>query len=157
MKRYDQIIFLSTTNTLLGPIAEVIYRKNSSDWLPKAISRGLVVLFEEPIHPKCNQLLTQNGFPMTAHGQSKQLVQEDIGENSLVITMTFSEKVKFTEDFNTLENVYTLGEFVGVDTDIIDPSGAEDDKYQECFEELALRINKLIHKIEKLYWDEENS
>ena len=43
MKRYDQIVFVCTSNTLLSPIAEGIYRKNSLDWMPKGISRGLIV------------------------------------------------------------------------------------------------------------------
>ena len=147
MKRYKQVIFLSTTNTLLSPIAEAIYREKASEEMPKAISRGLVVLFEEPINPKCNVLLTKNGFSITGHGQARQLVSEDLSEDSLVITMTFSEKVKCAEEFGMVENVYTLGEFVGLDTDIVDPAGADDEKYQECFAELLLRIDKLLRRL----------
>ena len=67
MQQFSQVLFLCTSNTLLSPLAEGIYRKNSSPSMPKAISRGLVVLFEEPIHPKCNMLLTKNGFTMSGH------------------------------------------------------------------------------------------
>lgn len=154
MKRYDQIIFLCTTNTILSPIAEGIYRKNSLDWMPKAISRGLVVLFEEPIHPKTNVLLTQNGFDISGHGQSRQLQKEELTEDTLVLTMTLSEKVKLIEEFEHEENVFTLGEFVGEDTDMADPSGGGDEKYKECFEQLLFRVNKVIQKIEQLYWEE---
>lgn len=154
MKRYDQVIFLCTTNTLLSPIAEGIYRKNSPDWMPKGISRGLVVLFEEPINPKCNVLLTQNGFDISGHNQSRQLVQEDLLEDTLILTMTLSEKVKLIEEFQYEDNVYTIGEFVGEDADMIDPGGSEDEKYRECFEELLLRVNKVIQKIEEQYWEE---
>ncbi|MBR1740433.1 MAG: hypothetical protein IJ733_00915 [Lachnospiraceae bacterium] len=149
MKQYEQIIFLSMENTLLSPIAEAIYRKNAPADLPKVISRGLVVLFEEPINPKCNMLLTRNSFPMTGHGQSRQIVKEDLEKTSLVITMNLSEKVKFAEDFGMVEDVYTLGEYVGFDTDLVNPSGAEDEKYQECFEEILLRVNRLIQKLKQ--------
>ena len=54
MKHYDQVLFVCTANTFLSPVAEGIYRYNAPGWMPKGISRGLVVLFEEPINPKCN-------------------------------------------------------------------------------------------------------
>ena len=31
------------------------------------------------------------------------------------------------------------------------PGSGEDEKYRECFEELVLRVNKVIGKLEKLY------
>lgn len=154
MKRYNQIIFVCTTNTLLSPIAEGIYRNNSPEWMPKGISRGLVVLFEEPINPKCNVLLTQNGYTISGHSQSRQLTADDLVDEILVLTMTLSEKVKLTEEFGYEDNVYTIGEFVGEDTDMVDPGGGEEEKYKECFEELVLRVNKVIQKLEELYWEE---
>ena len=72
-------------------------------------------------------------------------------EESLILTMTLSEKVKLIEQFEHEENVYTIGEFVGEDTDIVVPGSGEDEKYRECFEELVLRVNKVIGKLEKLY------
>lgn len=155
MKRYDQVVFVCTTNTFLSPIAEGIYRNNSPDWMPKGSSRGLVVLFEEPINPKCNVLLTQNGYAISGHSQSRQLEKEELTENSLILTMTLSEKVKLIEAFEHEKNVYTIGEFVGEDTDIADPAGSEEERYKECFDELALRVNKVIQKLEQLYWEEE--
>ena len=69
--------------------------------------------------------------------------------------MTLSEKVKLIEAFEHEKNVYTIGEFVGEDTDIADPAGSEEERYKECFDELALRVNKVIQKLEQLYWEEE--
>lgn len=48
-----------------------------------------------------------------------------------------------------------MGEFVGEDTDILDPGGAEEEKYKECFDELFFRVNKVIQKIEEQYWADE--
>lgn len=151
MKQYSQIVFVCTANTLLSPIAEGIYRNISPEWMPKGVSRGLVVLFEEPINPKCNVLLTQNGYRISGHNQSRQLMQEDLQEDTLLLTMTLSEKVKLIEEFNHEENVYTIGEFVGEDTDMIDPAGSEEEKYKECFDELVFRVNKLVRKLENLH------
>jgi len=44
--------------------------------------------------------------------------------------MTLSEKVRLIEEYATEKNIYTLGEFVGEDTDILDPGGAEEGKIQ---------------------------
>lgn len=147
MKHYSQIVFVCVSNTLLSPIAEGIYRNNSPEGMPKVMSRGLVVLFEEPINPKCNVLLTQNGYTISGHSQAKQLTAEDITEETLLLTMTLSEKVKLIEEFGHDEDVYTIGEFVGEDTDMIDPEGSEEEKYKECFDKLALRVKKVIQKL----------
>lgn len=154
MKHYNQIIFVCTSNTLLSPVAEGIYRDRSPKWMPKGISRGLVVLFEEPVNPKCNVLLTQNGYTISSHSQSRQLSKEDLTEGTLVLTMTLSEKVKLIEEFGYEENVYTLGEYVGEDTDMADPGGSEEEKYKECFEELVFRVDKLIQKLRELSLEE---
>lgn len=149
MRQYEQIIFVCTSNTLLSPLAEGIYRKNAPQYMPGAISRGLVVLFEEPINPRCDILLTKNGFPISSHGQSRQLKEEDLKEGSLILTMALSEKVKVIEEFGHEENVYTLGEYVGEDTDILEPAGAGEEKYRECFETLLHRVGKAIEKMEQ--------
>lgn len=154
MKRYSQVVFVCTSNTLMSPIAEGIYRNNSPEWMPKGISRGLVVLFEEPINPKCNVLLTQNGYTISGHSQARQLTAEELAEDALLLTMTLSEKVKLIEEFGHEENVYTIGEFVGEDTDMVDPCGGEEDRYKDCFDELVHRVNKVIQKLEELYWEE---
>ena len=151
MKHYDQVLFVCTANTFLSPVAEGIYRYNAPGWMPKGISRGLVVLFEEPINPKCNIKKKKNNYDISGHNQSRQLTEEDLTEESLILTMTLSEKVKLIEQFEHEENVYTIGEFVGEDTDIVVPGSGEDEKYRECFEELVLRVNKVIGKLEKLY------
>lgn len=148
MGHFSQIIFLCTTNTFLSPVAEGIYRKCRQDWMPQAISRGLVVLFEEPINPKCNILLTQGGYYLSGHGQARQLQPEDLLRDSLVLTMTLSEKVKLIEDFNYEENVYTIGEFVGRDTDLSNP--VEEEMYKESFDELEQRIHLLTEKIQEI-------
>lgn len=151
MKDYDQVLFVCTANTFLSPIAEEIYRHNAPDWMPKGISRGLVVLFEEPINPKCNLLLTKNDFDISGHNQSRQLKKEDLTEDALILTMTLGEKVKLIEEFEHENNVYTIGEFVGEDTDLVVPGSGEDEKYKECFEELVMRVNKVIEKLQELH------
>ena len=53
---YDKVVFVCTGNTFCSPLAEAVYRSMAPTWLPSAISRGIVVLFSEPINPKVNAL-----------------------------------------------------------------------------------------------------
>lgn len=153
MKRYDKVIFICTGNTFLSPVAEGIYRAKAPVWMPEPYSRGLVVLFEEPISPKVNLLLSQHELPPSDHIQSRQMEREDISEVTLILTMTLSEKVQFLEEFGDTGKVYTLGEYTGVETDVSDPYGAEDEAYENCFEDLSQRVELVIARLEREYHD----
>ena len=137
MRPYDKIFFVCTSNTLLSPIAEGIYRSEAAVYMPEPYSRGLVVLFEEPISPKVNLLLSKHEMTPGNHSQSMQLQKEELTDKTLILTMTFPEKVQF------------LGEFAGVETDVSDPYGAEEEAYEKCFEEIEERIRLTIHRLEE--------
>lgn len=143
--KYSKIIFLCTGNTYLSPLTEAMYRQLSEgkDNMPDCISRGLVVLFSEPISPKVNVALSQHDMLPSSHENSQQLQVEDISEDSLLLTMTFSEKVTLLEKYEPA-HVFTLGEFVGEDTDIVDPYGGEDEQYEKCYQDIARRVQKII-------------
>lgn len=149
MRPYDKIFFVCTSNTLLSPIAEGIYRSKAAVYMPKPYSRGLVVLFEEPISPKVNLLLSKHEMTPGNHSQSMQLQKEELTDKTLILTMTFPEKVQFLETYGDGYAVYTLGEFAGVETDVSDPYGAEEEAYEKCFEEIAERIRLTIHRLEE--------
>lgn len=147
--KYSKIIFLCTGNTYLSPLSEAMYRQFSEgDDMPEGVSRGLVVLFSEPISPKVNVALSQHDMLPSSHENSLQLLQEDITEDSLLLTMTFSEKVTLLEKYQPA-NVYTIGEFVGEDTDIADPYGGEEEMYEKCFCDIERRVRKVIEILKK--------
>ncbi len=166
MKIYSKIIFVCTGNTYLSPVAEAMYRQFTEQLrteeqqegrnltsFPPCCSRGLVVLFSEPISPKVNVSLSQHELKPCSHENSVQLEQYDIDEDTLILTMTFSEKVAYLEKYQGGE-VYTLGEFVGEDTDITDPYGGEEQEYDLCYHDIARRIRKAIDIISKEIKDE---
>lgn len=136
-------------NTYLSPLAEAMYRQFSEGGdVPRTISRGLVVLFSEPISPKVNVALSQHDMLPSSHENSQQLLQEDITEESLLLTMTFSEKVSLLEKYQP-DHVYTIGEFVGEDTDITDPYGGEEEMYEKCYCDIERRVRKVIEILNK--------
>lgn len=154
MKRYDNVIFICTTNTFCSPIAEAVYRHMAPAWIPKAVSRGMVVLFSEPISPKVNVILSSHDIGISNHKNSIQLSKDDITKDTLILTMAFSEKVKLMEDFGIDSNVYTIGEFIGEDTDMVNPYGADDEQYESFFAEIQKRVERVILRIEAIYHEE---
>lgn len=148
MNLFDKVIFVCTGNILLSPIAEGIYRSKAASYMPEACSRGLVVLFEEPISPKVNLLLSKHNIDLVDHTQTIQLSPEEITEKTLILTMTFPEKVQLLETFGEEGQVYTLGEFAGIETDVPDPYGSEEEAYEKCFEEIQERIDLIIYRME---------
>lgn len=55
-------------------------------------SRGMVVLFPEPLNPKAEAVLTSNGYPQPSH-IAMQLEQEDINNDVLILTMEEQTKI----------------------------------------------------------------
>ena len=65
------------------------------------------------------------------------------------LLMIYFLKVQFLETYGDGYAVYTLGEFAGVETDVSDPYGAEEEAYEKCFEEIEERIRLTIHRLEE--------
>jgi L-threonylcarbamoyladenylate synthase len=147
MNQYQDIIFVCMNNTYLSPMAEALYHQLAPEGMPTAVSRGLVVRVSEPISPKINLSLTKHQLLASFHENSRPLTRQDIHPGTLILTMTFREKIKLMEEF-TSENVYTLGEFVEENTDIDDPYGEEEAQYEKCYHDMARRIHKVIDKLE---------
>lgn len=151
---YDKVIFVCTGNTFCSPIAEAIYKAIAPAWLPLAVSRGLVVLFSEPISPKVNLILSEHDIEISNHQSSIMLDKAELTPDTLILTMTFSEKVKIVEDFGIEKNVYTISEFIEEDADISNPYGDEEEQYEKFFEEIHSRVERVILRMEAKYHEE---
>lgn len=147
--KYDKIIFVCTRNTFFSPMAEAMFRAKAPEWMPTPCSRGLVVLFQEPINPKVNLILSKYNISISNHKSSRQIEAEDITEDTLLLTMTLSEKVQLMEMFEGMGHVYTLGEYTGTETDVLDPCGEGEEGYINCCEELMKRIDLVVRCVEQ--------
>jgi protein-tyrosine-phosphatase len=111
-------------------------------------SRGLIVLFPEPVNPKAEQVLLNHGLEMVGH-TTKQFRSHEVDETTLVLTMTERQKKKVMEDYYISHNIYTIKEFVGEFGDVVDPYGGTMLQYEECYEELARLVKKTVYQIIK--------
>ncbi len=145
MKRYDRLIFVTNSDTAMGPMAEAILQSKYLLEELEITSKGLVVLFPEPINPKAEAVLVSNGLTMKDH-MSDPLVKEDFDERTMIVTMDNGLKQKLLKEFSPEHEglVRVLNEYVGVDAEVINPYGGSLADYGQCFMELEMLIAKLV-------------
>jgi len=153
LKRYDKLLFVDIQNTCVSPIAEAIMqdRFKLEDILIE--SRGLVVLFPEPVNPKTEEVLSLAGLTSGEH-MSKPLGQEDFDERTLILTMSQEQQEKIYSEYNNPVNVFALRAYLGAEDDVFDPYGGTLEDYKKCYEQLNTmldRLSELLLQEEKTY------
>ena len=109
-------------------------------------SRGLVVLFPEPMNQKAEAVLISNGVG-TGDFMSTQLTEEDFTSDTLVLTMEYIQREKILEKYENVipENIHVLTELVGDELEILDPYGGSLQSYGLCYETMRKSIQKLVN------------
>ena len=145
MEKLERIIFVARSGNCREPMAMGILKDISLKYEVEVLARGLVVSFPEPMNGKAEAVLIGNGINLE-NFTSQQLMQEDITENTLILTMEKRHRDKVLEKYkNTnIENVYVLTNFVGDELEILDPYGGQLQAYGLCYETLRKSIKKLV-------------
>jgi len=145
MEKLERIIFVGRSGTCREPMAMGILQDISLKYDVEVLARGLVVSFPEPMNGKAEAVLISNGITLE-NFTSKQLTNEDITGNTLILTMEERQRKKVLEKYeNTnVENVYVLTTFVGDELEILDPYGGPLQAYGLCYETLRKSIKKLV-------------
>ena len=133
MKKYDKLIFVDSDDTDRAPMASAIMQKKYLLSPLKVCSRGLVVLFPEPVNQKAAK-----------EHAATQLSQEDISGKALLLTMEEAQKEKIWTGYTNALNVYTIAEYTGVSEDVAPLYGAPLTAYGKCYETLESLINRLV-------------
>ncbi|MFS6556596.1 hypothetical protein VPJ68_14235, partial [Parabacteroides distasonis] len=76
-------------------------------------TRGMIVLFPEPVNPKAMEIIKQNHLLLEEH-EAMPLTKDDFDERTLMLTMEEAQKVKILDEYaEAAKNVYTLTEYCG--------------------------------------------
>lgn len=145
MEKIERIIFVGSSGTCREPMAMGILKDLALREEIEILARGLVVSFPEPINGKAEAILISNGITMEDF-TSKQLGEEEITENTLVLTMERKQRDKICEHFASADasQVHVLTDYVGDELEIIDPYGGSLQSYGLCYESLRKSIKKLV-------------
>lgn len=112
-------------------------------------SRGLSVFGPSPLSPHVETILSKQVINISSHC-SRILLEDDLTDHTLILTMTDAHKQLVNHLFPTYSNqTYTLSEYViGTNIDIQDPYGGDLNTYKECFfqleELLAILVKNLL-------------
>lgn len=148
--KYRRVVFVSTDNTCLGPAAESIFSRLVGDREIEAISRGLVVLFPEPMNAKMVNVMQEHGLKLMKEF-SEPLTAEDITEDTLLLAMCDQDMILAREMFPDAK-IHKFRNFVGEKGDVEVPLGGSLADYEACYEHIDL-LTKMA--AEKLFREDE--
>lgn len=143
---FQRVIFVCRENTSRSIMAEAIYKSIAEDGGLEVLSRGMVVLFPEPVNEKVVTVLENHNLS-PIRGSSLPLEKEDMKEKTLVLTMTEKLKKQVLNAYPRENSIFTLKEFCGDMGDVRDPYGGTLLDYEDCFNELVVLIKKMIYKL----------
>ena len=143
MKKYDRLIFVSNSDTCRGPMAEAILKSKFLLSELEVESRGLVVLFPEPVNQKAEAILASHVLTMKDH-TAKMLEQEDFDERTLILVMEDALKQRIFQEHENVQNTWQLSEYIKEETDVTEPVGGSLADYGACYELLDCMISSLV-------------
>lgn len=129
-------------------MAEAIMKEYILKFPMEIESRGMVVLFPEPLNQKVEAVLISNGINVE-NQMSKQLSGEDLLPENLIITMEAAQKQKILEEHRDISgvDVEVLTDLTGDELEILNPYGGTLQSYGICYETLNKTIRKLVNLI----------
>jgi len=132
MAKCRKVIFICTDNTGRSIMAEAVMKQVCGNQL-QVCSRGIVVLFPEPLNPMVLDTLQSCGLTPPKE-YSEEFNAADLEEGTLILTMTESERDIVRTRLGVEAGIYTLGEFTDTPGDIEIPHGCGFESYKACCE-----------------------
>lgn len=146
LQKYRRILFISNSDTNRGPMAAELLRHENLVQEYKIGSRGMVVLFPEPVNQKAEAIMRSQQMTIASH-EATPLEEDDLDDDTLVLTLRESQKWKIVSDYGNVKNVYTLNEYIDDDRELPSTVGQPLVAYGENFELLRELIKKLAERL----------
>lgn len=141
--KINQILFVTQTDTARGPMAAYIMREKHILKDIQVTSRGVVVLFPEPMNPKAEVILGKHGIIPKGH-QSRELEEKDMSKGTIILTMDDSLCLKLRKRYPKFKDIYLFSEYIGLEGNILNPYGANLEEYDKCYETIEGMVKLLV-------------
>lgn len=109
-------------------------------------SKGLVVLFSEPVAPRAARLLREEGYRIEEF-RSSQLTEEDLLSADLVLTLTRELAEQIKETFSVQASCMSIGTFIDIEEEIPEVTEEDPETYQKCFNTLEQLMEAVADRI----------
>lgn len=145
-RKYLRVLFISKYDTCRGPMAATLLAKEDLLREYEIGSRGVAVLFPEPVNQKAEAIVRSHRLTMLPH-EAKAFTEDDLDETTLVLTLDEPLKWKIISDYENVRNVYTLSEFIDDDRQLGPLHGEPLSVYEKNYELLAEFTAELAQKL----------
>ena len=146
LQKYRRILFVSNSDCCRGPMAAEVLRHENLIQEYKIGSRGMVVLFPEPANQKAEAIMRSKQMTLASH-EATPLTEEDLDDETLVLTFEEAQKWKIVSDFENVKNVHTLSEYIDDDRVVESSMGQPLQVYGSNFELLQELVKKLAERL----------
>jgi len=146
LQKYRRVLFISKSDNCRGPMAAELLRNESLEQEYLIGSRGMVVLFPEPANQKAEAIMRCHQMTLAEH-EATQLDEEDLDEDTLILTFEEAQKWKIVSDYENVKHVYTLNEYIDDERVVNSAHGQPLNVYGENFELLRELIHKLAERL----------
>lgn len=138
------VVFISDEDTSRGPMACAILKACEEMKGMNVVSRGLNVLFREPINAKVGEVLKSKGLDITGY-RSTQFKEEDISIDTLYITMNLKEKIHILKKYPGVVYIFTISEYIGEEDDeVMTPFGEDIEEYYKFFDIMEKKVLQMV-------------
>ncbi len=146
---YRKILIVGENNLCRSFMAEVILRgllkkKNVSE--TEVLSRGLVVLFSEPVSPMAVAVLRHHGFEISEF-RSSQLTEEDLESADLALTMTKTQAEQVRTNYEAQIACMSVGTFIDMEEEVPEVTEDTPEAFEKCFRSIESLMEAAADRI----------